>query len=97
MNMAANQSGYEVAGEPVPGRTETKTKKFLGIDWAWPNEEIDIPPSTKYSLVPIGKKGKKPLKTATKRKIGDVVSKGGRKYKIVEFDTDGEPLVEEVR
>lgn len=39
----------------------------------------------------------KPLKTATKGKIGDVVSKGGRKWKIVGFDKDGEPLVEEVR
>jgi hypothetical protein len=27
-------------------------------------------------------------------KIGEIVTKGGRKYKIVGFDTDGEPLVE---
>lgn len=27
-------------------------------------------------------------------KVGDVVSKGGNDYKIVNFDTDGEPLVE---
>jgi len=34
-------------------------------------------------------------KSPTKYKVGDTVEKGGRKWKIVGFDKDGEPLVEE--
>lgn len=30
-------------------------------------------------------------------KVGDIVEKGGKKYKVVGFDTDGEPLVDEVK
>lgn len=32
-----------------------------------------------------------------KQKIGDILEKAGKKFKITGFDTDGEPLVEEVK
>lgn len=32
--------------------------------------------------------------TKSKHQKGDIVTKGGKKYKVVDFDKDGEPLVE---
>lgn len=40
-------------------------------------------------------KGQKEYKS--QYKVGDTVPKGGRKYKIIGFDTDGEPLVEPIQ
>ena len=36
-------------------------------------------------------------KEVSAQEIGSIISRGGRSYKIVDFDTDGEPLVDLVR
>jgi hypothetical protein len=33
----------------------------------------------------------------SKQNVGDIINRGGKKYKVTGFDTDGEPLVDEVK
>jgi hypothetical protein len=85
--------------QAVAFATKRMTSKFGDVSPAI-QEAID-------RVFPVKKavKGKKPKSgvvepnttVATKRKIGDTITRGGKPWKIAGFDTDGDPLVDEVK
>lgn len=64
---------------------EAPNRLYKGFGGAWPT--TTIPTKTTPSVIP---------RTQGKYKIGDEIERGGNRYKVVGFDTDGEPLVEKI-
>jgi len=78
---AGTRAGYSpLAGFPP-------LSKGMGVKKAKTKTEFTGPPAPP-----------KPTTTATrgKYKKGDIIERGGNRYKVVGFDTDGEPLVEKI-
>jgi len=65
--------------------------------------EMEKPKLEEYALTQLGPNWKQyigetsPKSTKSQYKVGDIISKGNKKYRVVRFDTDGEPMVDLVR
>jgi len=91
---SAEKGGRATIIEP-PSTTSTGQPKlmFRGFGERETSDTTTFPSTGKVTTPPTGAKPPA-FPTTTGQKIGDIATRGGRRYRITGFDTDGEPLID---